>query len=711
MPDLNSIEKLILALPERLHARGIQDDSVVDFAVEKIVELAEECPDVRAIESAIEDLIADIQHERLNVKEKLEASQRKINQHYKSLGWNTRIPQKKIRHLIPQEEGLSTEEVVQSVFDKHFESKKGECLMGILRRKVQNDYNYLDPAEVREMLDMALDFSLPYTMLIETLDGAYESLRPELDSMQEIAKERHFELIRLKEEIASVEEIEQFYDEARAMERHFVCLIGPTNSGKTHHAVKVLKEAGNGQFLAPLRLLAREIYDDLRNSGFKANLLTGEEQIMDEEATISSSTIEKADLNNAYDVAIIDEAQFIGNSERGSAWTRAVLGVQAKTVFIVGSPACLEVVQKIVKTTGDTLEVRHFERLAELRCMEDPIGFEGLRAGDCIVVFSKREVYRLKYMLQDAGFVPSIVYGDLPPEVKIRQSELFNNGHHDILVATDAIGYGLNLKIKRLFLSSMQKFNGQETLTLTLEEFKQIVGRAGRYGHASQGWFGFFDGINPYADKDYRRFVKHSRRIAQIESVQYAHFFPEFEHVRDFAEVTETEVLTDLIAEYRRFFSQDSRHIYRLQSIESYYHNATIIEKLAPDLELERKYYLAFAPTKVYNKGKRDITELYFRDMIRAIAERRQFPFIRQLVDTEDIFACEEVCRKASLYRWMANRCNELPSYDVASSVYDEHKNLLNTLLESQQRQRVRKKSKNKKETKCRSKVRHRNKQ
>ena len=283
-----------------------------------------------------------------------------------------------------------------------------------------------------------------------------------------------------------------WYPKARLMKpRKVVVHIGPTNSGKTFTALKSLEDANSGIYLGPLRLLAWEVFEKLGTGGVRCGLLTGQEREFPDDHTHVSCTIEMADLNRVYDVAVIDEGQLIGDQQRGWAWTSAFLGLCAHEVHVCGSKTLLPVIEKLCKKTGDDLTITHYERLSPLSVMNLALGnYKGIQKGDCIVGFSRKELYRMKYTIerkcQDNGIRCCVIYGNLPPEARQAQARLFNDesSEYDVLVASDAIGMGLNLSIKRIIFSTLEKYDGFEFRRLRSQEIKQIAGRAGRYGTA-----------------------------------------------------------------------------------------------------------------------------------------------------------------------------------------------------------------------------------
>lgn len=282
----------------------------------------------------------------------------------------------------------------------------------------------------------------------------------------------------------------QWYPETRKMKRKIIMHVGPTNSGKTYQLLQKLKASKSGYYAGPLRLLAREIYENFNQQGINCNLVTGEEVIpsVDREGKISqitSGTIEMVPLTRRMDLCIIDEIQMISDELRGEAWTNALLGVQAKEIHLCGEERTVELIKKIVELTGDEIEINNYQRLGKLQVAEAPLkNFKNLSPGDCIVSFSKRKILQLKVSIeQKTKYKVAVIYGALPPEIRSEQAHGFNKGKYDILVASDAVGMGLNLAIKRIVFSTTEKFNGFAVEPLSQSVVKQIGGRAGRFSH------------------------------------------------------------------------------------------------------------------------------------------------------------------------------------------------------------------------------------
>ena len=316
------------------------------------------------------------------------------------------------------------------------------------------------------------------------------------------------------------------FERARNMHRKVIMHVGPTNSGKTHHALRALAAAKSGVYAGPLRLLAHEVWERL-NSGqiaplgveddFKGpqekykracNLCTGEEQkVIDSYAPLLSCTVEMLLYSRVYDIAVIDEIQMIGDLQRGASWFSAVAGLAARELHLCGEETAIPLVEKLLKNTGDELIIRRYERLTPLVVENKSLegDWKKVRKGDCIVTFSRSSIFGIKRLVEEmTGLRCAVVYGRLPPEVRSEQAALFNdpNSGYDVIVGSDAIGMGLNLyvfsplksfkpltniiysKIRRVIFESVAKYSpdGGGYVNLSVSSVKQISGRAGRYG-------------------------------------------------------------------------------------------------------------------------------------------------------------------------------------------------------------------------------------
>lgn len=278
------------------------------------------------------------------------------------------------------------------------------------------------------------------------------------------------------------------YREARFIKRKFYIHLGDTNTGKTYNAIERLKTAKCGIYLSPLRILALENYERMNKEGVVCDLLTGEEEIITLGATHTSCTVEKLNIKKDYEIAVIDEIQMIGDSQRGDAWTRAFLGIRCKEIHVCGAANAKDLLIKILEDCGEEYELIEYKRQIPLEMDYKSFSYKDVEPGDAIVVFSKKRVLEIAGSYSREGVKASIIYGDLPPEVRRNQYAQFINKETNILITTDAIGMGVNLPIKRIIFLSTKKFDGEEIRDLTSQEVKQIAGRAGRKGIYEVGY-------------------------------------------------------------------------------------------------------------------------------------------------------------------------------------------------------------------------------
>lgn len=206
--------------------------------------------------------------------------------------------------------------------------------------------------------------------------------------------------------------------EARNMTRRFVLHIGPTNSGKTYQSVEALKRAKNGVYLGPLRLMALEIFDKLNAGDCPCTLLTGEEFEPMPGAKVTASTIELCDYGAKYEVAVIDEAQMIGDRSRGANWTKAILMVNAEVVHICMAPEAEDIIVKLLSDIAAPFEIIRHERLTPLSYSGSISSLKQIRDGDALIAFSRRNVLSLAAEMERIGKKVSVIYGALPPAAR-----------------------------------------------------------------------------------------------------------------------------------------------------------------------------------------------------------------------------------------------------------------------------------------------------
>ena len=382
------------------------------------------------------------------------------------------------------------------------------------------------------------------------------------------------------------------FEMARRLQRTVTLYVGPPNSGKTYAAFERLAGAHDGCYLAPLRLLALEGRDRLVGRGVACSLLTGEENDPAKDARVVSSTIEMVNTSKPIDVAVIDEAQMIFDTSRGWAWTQAIVGVPANEVIIICSAYAAEAIENLLKLCGENCRTIVFERKQHVELMPGPVPISALKKGDAVVAFSRREVLMLRDQVAANGHAVSVIYGALPPEVRRREAERFAHGHAHILVATDAIGMGLNLPIRRVLFSTLKKFDGVGDRTLNESEVHQIAGRAGRYGMHEEGFTGVLREAEPTALRTLKELLPKQPRAPRDFKATVA---PNWWHVDTIATRLH---LTQLRAVLNVFVDQlklDNAH-FAVAELDQMLELAEQLDRTDGKLTLKQRFIYAQAP-------------------------------------------------------------------------------------------------------------------
>lgn len=269
-------------------------------------------------------------------------------------------------------------------------------------------------------------------------------------------------------------------------------VLGPTNTGKTHLAIERMCGHSSGMIGFPLRLLAREVYDRVRalKGDAATALITGEERIEPPQARYFCCTVEAMPVSvGSHAFVALDEAQLAADPERGHIFTDRLLNARGREETMVLGSATL---QPLVRSLVPEAELIERPRFSTLR-HAGPVKLSRLPPRSAVVAFSAEAVYAMAEMLRRFRGGAAVVMGALSPETRNRQVELFQNGEVDYIVATDAIGMGLNLDLDHVGFAALGKFDGQRQRRLTPAEMAQIAGRAGR--HHRDGSFGTIAGM------------------------------------------------------------------------------------------------------------------------------------------------------------------------------------------------------------------------
>jgi len=430
-----------------------------------------------------------------------------------------------------------------------------------------------------------------------------------------LAKQKREELLA-----KTIRDFKNLFPLARQLKRKIAFHVGPTNSGKTYAALKELESATTGYYLAPLRLLALEGYENLQKNGVHVSLITGEEEIIDEESTHISSTIEMMNGSVDVDVCVIDEIQMLSDRDRVPA------------------------VQELCEYLDEELEIIHFERKNELNMMQTPVNMKYIEPQTAIVAFSRRDVLSLKQQLSERYSV-SVVYGNLSPEVRREEARRFREGESQILVSTDAIAMGLNLPIKTLLFAKDNKFDGIRRRELLPTEVSQIAGRAGRYGFEEKGYVGAME----------------ENTLSTISSLFHAPLpdielpvsvMASLEHVMLIGEILETEDVTTILGFFADNMEFEGPFI--AANIDSMLEIATIVDEY--HLDLKTRYFLSCAPASVSSPYIESVFHRYIKQIEAGgqvlYIPPRDLPSFAQTNDM--LLNAEDRVREISLYLWLS---------------------------------------------------------
>lgn len=381
--------------------------------------------------------------------------------------------------------------------------KKGAALKALQKtealRLYRNNriFHKFDNQEVCNYLKRIADLDFEY---ISRCRWSEEFLEYLLSSQDNLAKNSVYELYgryvrhitdKLDDEVANVLKLQaKDIDELKHHgERRFILHIGGTNSGKTYTAIERLKSAAKGVYAGPLRLLALEVYDKMVEAGVPCNMVTGQEQYYTDNSRCIAATVEMVEPYEMYDIAVIDEVQMINDPYRGHIWLNLILRLQADEIHLCMAPEVENVVCSILDNYNEKYEIIRHERTTQLIFEDRPYNINtDITRGDALILFSKKEVLDVAARLEQKGIKVSTIYGSLPPQIRKRQFEMFLSGETEVVVATDAIGLGVNLPIRRIVFMNISKFDGAHRRQLNEYEIRQIAGRAGRRGIYDYGY-------------------------------------------------------------------------------------------------------------------------------------------------------------------------------------------------------------------------------
>lgn len=445
-----------------------------------------------------------------------------------------------------------------------------------------------------------------------------------------------------------------------------VAHLGPTNSGKTHDALRFLAHEGRGAFGAPLRMLAREAYETMCEIAGEESvgLVTGEERI-NEEAPILCCTTEM--VPRSGHVLVLDEAHWAVDRERGNAWTRLLAAGEYRHLRIVGSVDTLPLLRSAF---GARLEVHFHERLGALEWCGSLEPRE-ITDSTLVVAFSRRMVLYIAEQLRavHGRDQVGVLYGAMPLDARRDIIDRVNSGALKIVVATDVVGHGLNMPIGSVLFAETEKFDGQERRGLHAWEAAQIAGRAGRYGHHACGRVGVLEGVN-FIEADAR--LVRGALTARVEvepgvmgyrRLQRACLGPD---LSDLGTISPRRVRDALRAWNHEALRVLKRSEWlRVEDITPMLDRLEIVGKAASHIGLQRTWMLANAPLD----ADRPESAALLRAIIAELVESSRNPNVDALLDraehtaTMRLVEAESAAHLASGVRWAAMTIPELAHY------------------------------------------------
>ena len=290
------------------------------------------------------------------------------------------------------------------------------------------------------------------------------------------------------------------------IENKIIAVLGPTNTGKTYMAIEKMLEFNSGIFGLPLRLLAREVYDKcVKKLGIESvALITGEEKIIPNAARYFICTVESMPKDKVVDFVAVDEIQMCGDPERGHIFTDRLLNFRGEVLtMFLGS----QIMKSIITQLLENVEFLNKERFSKLS-YNGSKKISRLNRKSAIIAFSIEEVYALAELVRRQKGGSAVIMGSLSPKTRNSQVELYQSGDVDYLVATDAIGMGINMDIEQINFSSLRKFDGKKRRRLRMTEISQIAGRAGRF--KNDGYFGITGECENLEADEIERIEKHN---------------------------------------------------------------------------------------------------------------------------------------------------------------------------------------------------------
>jgi ATP-dependent RNA helicase SUPV3L1/SUV3 len=463
----------------------------------------------------------------------------------------------------------------------------------------------------------------------------------------EVAIEKAIKLELINKKKLLIEELSESYSaifnqnlyNKESKKIKYILHVGDTNSGKTYNAIKLLKE-NSGVYLAPLRLLAWEVYETLNNDSEPkiCSLITGEEIIKHDSSVIDSCTVEMFNSEKYHNTIVLDECFMLNDKDRGKSWLKTIINARCETIHLITNKETKNMILNILKSLDrKNIEVNEYEKLVPLE-INPRIKFSKPPKKSLLIVFSRISVLKEKYIYEKKGYNVSVLYGNLPPEVKKKEIEKFNSNITDICITTDVVGMGLNLPCENVIFLEMSKFDGVYNRLLNNIEIKQISGRAGRYGLYDKG---YVTGIN-------KKMIETA--LNSFDEVKYTYIGFDYNLVKNIEKYS----MSDRIKLWKDtdFIPKELEKIILKEDINKYLnlinHNIIELEKVDKDLA----WSLLFVPVKENNKD-------YFNIICNSIKNNKKIspPNLNNIgiVDTNSLKLVEDRLSELDIYNFIVN--------------------------------------------------------
>lgn len=453
---------------------------------------------------------------------------------------------------------------------------------------------------------------------------------------------------------------------ARRLTRQWTALLGPTNSGKTHRAIEAMTAVERAIYLSPLRLMALENQERIESMGVPCSLVTGEEEILREGATHYCCTVEEFARfrHQHWDVVVIDEVQMMADSQRGWAWVDALVSAYTPELIMTGPALIQPSLKTLCALCEDELVVRHTKRLSPVEVARRATSLKQLDEGSMLVAFSRKTVLELKALLEMTGKSVSVVYGALSPEVRREQARRFREGEADLMVATDAVGMGLNLPAHTLCFYTDEKYDGIQNRQLRVQEVKQIGGRAGRFGHHDSGTITALDGQTLQA---IRQLFNSPDQPVDLSQFQVR---PSIEHLQAIAELMNDPSLLRAWLTFNRNINYGAEFISILPDELAEW--IKLIDD--PTIDLQLRWIFACTPIR---GGLDSPAGTLAQQWLKKIAQDKAIELPRLFIEA-DLATLESTLHVIETYLHLART---LPAHFPALEQAEGHRSLLNEAI------------------------------